>query len=94
MIAVSARREIRVALQGSVRRIAVPLISFEVAVRRRMVRIGRALRVFAELLVELLKRFRIFIRRAGRGVDAGVSFQRRIRTRRICSRRTVQLDIR
>jgi hypothetical protein len=79
MIAVSALRNLHVALHRSVRRIAVSEISFRMPVRRLIVLI--ALRIIsAELLIDLLKRFRILILRAARRIDAGVSLHRLIRS--------------
>jgi hypothetical protein len=61
---VAARRNLRIALHRSVRRIAVSVISFRISVRRLIVL--TALRIIsAELLIDLLKRFRVFILRAG-----------------------------
>lgn len=81
MIAVSALRNLHAALHRSVRRIAVSVISFRISVRRLIVLI--ALRIIsAELLIDVLKRFRILVLRADRRVDAGVSFDRLIRSAR------------
>ena len=88
MVALPARREIDLALQRALRRIALPLISLGIAVRR-IVLIGREGRVFAQLLVDLLKRFRILIRRGRRGVDSGVCLD----ARSSAFGRSVQLDI-
>ena len=79
MIAVSALRNLDAALHRSVRRIAVPVISFRISVRRLIVL--TAVRIIsAELLIDLLKRFRTLILRADRRIDAGVSLRRLIRS--------------